>query len=356
MTCARREAGARKSGFLRQSLSRACRGAPRPGLSLAPGRRRARLFGLPALALLLAAFGTLAGAPAQAQTTVWSATLTVGHTIIPLRLNPGNFRLHRPAYGLLSVDDLLCRRTQLTDDEFTFGGVTYSRSGVLSLPNKRRPATHRELRHLPFDQAIPDSLYNSPLELVVGGQKLPLADASRYFYQFQQRRLFVAGSYAAGHLGWTVGQQVRVSLEYPTPSPGVQKRDRMLRVLWKGSRAATGYDVHYTASATVAGNAAAGSDAATGWVDAGYTGSGRGHRADGLRVKEISGLTNGQNYRVRARARYAGGHRHPLGVQLGHARGAGAGADQAHPQFRPADGADVPRRGARPADQAGRQR
>ena len=39
-------------------------------------------------------------------------------------------------------------------------------------------------------------------------------------------------------------------------------------------------------------------------MDASYTGSGR---ADGLRVKEIRGLTNGQNYRVRVRARYAGG-------------------------------------------------
>ena len=68
MTCARRLAGARKPA----SPSRGSPSRPEPR----PGRRRARLFGLPALALLLAALGTLAAAPAQAQTTLWSATLT----------------------------------------------------------------------------------------------------------------------------------------------------------------------------------------------------------------------------------------------------------------------------------------
>ena len=57
-----------------------------------------------------------------------------------------------------------------------------------------------------------------------------------------------------------------------------------------------GYDVHYTSSTTVAGNAAVGSDAATGWVDAEHSG--------GLWAfkHSIRGLTNDTAYRVRVRS------------------------------------------------------
>ena len=80
--------------------------------------------------------------------------------------------------------------------------------------------------------------------------------------------------------------------------------DAQLRLAWSavpdffkigpGDVAVTGYDVHYTASATVAADAALSGDAATGWVDAGHTGTGTG--------QTVTGLTNGREYRMRVRA------------------------------------------------------
>ena len=101
MTCARREAGAHRPA------------APTPAGSARPdprsGRRRARLsFFLPVLALLLGALGLFAAAPAQAQTTVWSATLTVQAA--------SNFG------GCISST---CP-TRLTQDKFTHGGIEYT--------------------------------------------------------------------------------------------------------------------------------------------------------------------------------------------------------------------------------------
>ncbi len=62
----------------------------------------------------------------------------------------------------------------------------------------------------------------------------------------------------------------------------------------------TGYDVHYTASATVAKEAEAGTDAATEWVDASHTGTTATHA--------VTGLTGGTDYRVRVRAVNANGN------------------------------------------------
>ena len=61
-----------------------------------------------------------------------------------------------------------------------------------------------------------------------------------------------------------------------------------------GSVTVTGYDVHYTASASVAADAALSGNAATGWADAGHTGTGT--------AQTVTGLTNGREYRVRIRA------------------------------------------------------
>ena len=59
------------------------------------------------------------------------------------------------------------------------------------------------------------------------------------------------------------------------------------------------YAVHYTASATVSGSDGPGTNPATHWVDTGYSGSATSYT--------ITGLTNGQTYRVRVDARNAGG-------------------------------------------------
>ena len=79
MTCARRGAGAHRPAASAPSRSPSSGPTP-PGDRSRPDPRggRARLsLVLPVLALLLGALGLFAAAPAQAQTTVWSATLTV---------------------------------------------------------------------------------------------------------------------------------------------------------------------------------------------------------------------------------------------------------------------------------------
>ena len=118
MTCARREAGAHRPAASTPAGS--ARPDPRSG------RRGARLFLLlPVVALLLGALGLFAAAPAQAQTTVWSATLTVDYA---------SSRDGSPAYGCDNGSsggpalDNCSTSTVLTDDDFDYptGGTTYT--------------------------------------------------------------------------------------------------------------------------------------------------------------------------------------------------------------------------------------
>ncbi len=81
---------------------------------------------------------------------------------------------------------------------------------------------------------------------------------------------------------------------------GVWSGDGALHAEWNAPSfdrdTVTGYDVHYTSSRTVAGDAELGSDVATEWVDAGHSG-------DVLQTEHsITGLTNGTAYRVRVRS------------------------------------------------------
>ena len=82
MTCARREAGAHRPAASAPSRSPSSGPTP-PGDRSRPdpcgGRARLALL-LPVLALLLGALGLFAAAPAQAQTAIWSANLTVSYT------------------------------------------------------------------------------------------------------------------------------------------------------------------------------------------------------------------------------------------------------------------------------------
>ena len=118
MTCARRGAGAHRLAASASSRSPSSRRTPPEGRSrpdpLGGRTRLSRL--LPVLALLLGALGLFAAAPAQAQTTVWSATLTVDQASL----------YH--GCGYLGMD--ACS-SALTEDEFSYGGTDYTIKSVV---------------------------------------------------------------------------------------------------------------------------------------------------------------------------------------------------------------------------------
>ena len=103
---------------------------------------------------------------------------------------------------------------------------------------------------------------------------------------------------AAGDSAWT---RTSVTVRPNAPADLRAGRDhRQLNLTWSApphTGTVSGYEVHYTASSTVADDATAGSDPAADWVDAG-TGT--------VREKSIPNLSNDTEYRVRVRTAAAG--------------------------------------------------
>ncbi|MYG25361.1 MAG: fibronectin type III domain-containing protein, partial [Boseongicola sp. SB0677_bin_26] len=132
MTCARRGVGAHRPAASAPSRSPSPRRTqPEDRSRPDPRGRRARLsLLLPVLALLLGAVGLFAAAPAQAQTTVWTATLTVGQS-------PGQNEWGCGGSGGLG----LCS-SSLSDDDFEFGGKTYSFTGLIVFGSSADRVTH----------------------------------------------------------------------------------------------------------------------------------------------------------------------------------------------------------------------
>ena len=77
---------------------------------------------LPVLALLAGALGLFAAAPAQAQTTVWSATLTVDEASNAVWFGCAQ---GVTISGTIPIDQC-SSSTVLTDDDFTYGGTDYT--------------------------------------------------------------------------------------------------------------------------------------------------------------------------------------------------------------------------------------
>ena len=241
-----------------------------------PPRSRSRLSRLPALVLLLAA---LAAPPAQAQITVWSATLTVDVDAYPgetgLRgcseLDNGN-----------TQDDC---STALTDDDFVFNGITYRIIGLNT--------GFGEWVTLTLDKVAP----TAALTLHLGTTQWSTSKAER-------RRGGSRWIWRRRGPSWTDGQQVSVKLTGPVSpvnlkvTPGNAKLD----LSWRApTETVTGYDVHYTASTSVANDAAAGADAASAWVAVDRS------TAGATASQSIPSLINFTVYRVRVRARGSGG-------------------------------------------------
>ncbi len=116
-------------------------------------------------------------------------------------------------------------------------------------------------------------------------------------------RVRVRAAYDAYDAPWAFGKGTPMA----TP-PGVATAlatnvgHKRLDVSWTASAIGDppdGYDVHYTASTTAGDEDALGSDSATGWADAGHTGTAASHA--------ITGLKNDTAYRWRVRGKNSGG-------------------------------------------------
>ena len=160
--------------------------APARGLTGGHGAApagRARLSRLPVLALLLGALGLFAAAPAQAQSQIWSATLTVDEDA-----------------GRLGCDT--SRATQddcsaaLTDDDFEYNGVTYR---------------VRTLVYFSSHNIIRLSLNPSPLGRLPAGLELHLGP-TRVTFGTEQRAI----NFNNVNPQWTDNQQVAVKLVVPS--------------------------------------------------------------------------------------------------------------------------------------------
>ena len=198
MRCARREAGppepaAAPRGRARNPLSHlTLQTGPAGGHGAAPAvSRRAgspwrRLALLSALAPLLVALGLFAAGPAQAQTPIWSATLTVGEDGIYFGCE-------------IAATQVPCS-SALTDDDFEYNGVTYRIERLSHISS-----TNRFLMNI---ETTPRAKL-AGLVLHLGNTRLTLGDFG------------VTGSYTWNGVNpqWTDGQQVAVSLVDPTVEP-----------------------------------------------------------------------------------------------------------------------------------------
>ena len=161
MTCARREAGARRPALSTSASSTPAEYPHRP--ETRPGRARARFSLLPVLAPLLGALSLFAAAPVQAQTDVWSGTLTAK----PVLFGPIVGCDNGEAGAECSTS------TVLTDDDFTYNGQTYTIE-LISLTQADEDGQGLTI----VFTASAASLVAADLTLKVGSNEYDLSDAN----------------------------------------------------------------------------------------------------------------------------------------------------------------------------------
>ena len=197
MNCARREAGVRRPAA--STLSGAPSSRRAPGLDPRGGRTRLSPL-LPVAALLLGVLGLFAAAPAQAQSTVWRATLTVD-------VSASNYyhgcRNRRTSSARNNVHECTST-TALTDDDFTYKGTTYTVTELLVFSG-----FGTDKLNIKFDRldARPAKSALQALTLKVDGRKFRIGDAGTRSGTFLDW---------SGPPRWTDGQKVRVSLTKET--------------------------------------------------------------------------------------------------------------------------------------------
>ena len=273
MNCVRREAGAPPPA------------ASTPGGSARPdprsGRRRARLSLLiPVLALLLGAVDLLTAAPAEAQTTIWSATLTVdgdwtGSPTTTLEPGCGN---PNPSQDNCSDPDVL------TDDDFTYEGVTYSIVALFTLTDALDTKRQLWLRLAGVTGAAAKAALGS-LRLTVDGREYAVRDSvpsgqNLYWTRTPQ---------------WSDGQKVKLRLTVPAGLP--KKPGAFFRLRAGDGQVA----MHYTCGVDYYGKCQyrqkAGTNAWGSWTDIPESRSGGVNRASWT----VTGLNNGTAYRFQLR-------------------------------------------------------
>ncbi len=200
MRCARREAGppdpaAAPRGRAHKLLSPSS-GLTGGRLAAPAGSRRAaspwrRPALLPVLALVLGALGLFAAAPAAAQSTIWSATLTVDQDGV-----------------LFGCDTFIAGHDSctvgLTDEDFVYKGVTYRVNRLFVSSTTGRLTL----------EVDPDAGSNlAGMTLHLGTAQLTVGDDVRVSFG---RAL----SWANSGVTWTDNQQVAVRLVAPPPSLG----------------------------------------------------------------------------------------------------------------------------------------
>ena len=228
--------------------------------------------------------------PASSQAQVWSATLTVDQANIIY-------------FGCDNNDpdqDDCSSSTVLTEDEFTYGGNTYTIASIYLRSDVNQLTLDLDLGALTA-QEIYTAL--GSLTLNVDGTALAVSDATASSTSSVYRNLW---SYDPSP-DWTDGQTVSLSLTLlPDPTgltvtPGNAKLD----LAWTApATTVTGYDVQYT-SASKTGNSAVTDDAAvqTGNTATAATGWLAVTRSGTTATQAISSLSNGTTYRVRVRAK-----------------------------------------------------
>lgn len=177
-------------------------GASRPNPR--PGHGGARLFRLlPALSLLLAVSPPLAAPPAQAQTAVWSATLTVDSAGLVRGCSDPFHRQNACS-------------TALTDNDFVFNGTTYTVRGLNLVETSYGAVV------LTFNKAVP----SGALTLHLGTAQWSSSNAEiQSAWDVHNNRWVWHDTYWWNRgLSWTDGQQVLVKLTAPQQSPPQMQR------------------------------------------------------------------------------------------------------------------------------------
>ena len=250
------------------------------------------------------ASGTAQAPPDRATGTVWSATLTV-------RDLPGNIA-HGCADGS-AADPVNCaNRATLSGDgtAISAAGVDFRLASVTVIPSGIFAGSFSaNFAGVAASDVAP--LNASGLNFCVGQTAFPFSGL--------RRQAGTPEIQSGTALRWSPGDQVFLSIGPSCPPvPAAPSAPRGLGVAPSSERLAlswtapagrvTGYDVHYTSALWTGQNSVADAapvqtgaspSPASGWVDAGHSGT-----AASL---TISGLTDNTYYRVRMRAKNAGG-------------------------------------------------